>query len=273
MKKLKMMALVVLVVSCFAHPSFAIWWHYLPGEATDVGAGGTFTPDMQTSIIGPWFAGINGRIFSWDEDRWRWDVWNGWATSVAVSPWGVTWVVNSWGDVFESNGSGGWHFRTGDVLATDIGIGGDDTVWIIGNDGKVYVYLGGNEWEARPAPDASDPAVRIAVDDNGFPWVVTQAGLVFRWSGWYWSLMNGPEQNMRANDIAIDFHYSGSDVYVVGREKGHEGHVHRWSDSEGKWSQLSAEGYCDGVGRRISVSHSILILSKQGRQICRGYRE
>ena len=92
-----------------------------------------------------------------------------------------------------------WHALPG--RGTDIGVGGGDALWCIGNDAQpggysIYQWVGDN-WVNRHGG-----AVRVDVDGNGNAWVVNDAGQIFRWTGSAWSAIAGPT-NVRAIDIGI----------------------------------------------------------------------
>jgi hypothetical protein len=60
--------------------------------------------------------------------------------------------------------------------AQDIGVGADGEEWVIGRDQGIY------RWNGRDWDEVEGAAGRIAVGPEG-PWVVNQAGAIFRWRG------------------------------------------------------------------------------------------
>jgi hypothetical protein len=84
---------------------------------------------------------------------------------------------------------------------TDIGMGGGDALWCIGNDaqpGGYSIY----QWSNGTWANRHGGAVRIDVDGSGNAWVVNDAGQIFHWTGAAWSGVAGPT-NVRAIDIGI----------------------------------------------------------------------
>ena len=94
--------------------------------------------------------------------------------------------------------------------ATDISVGANGSVWIIGSNKVtggygIYRYKGNNAWERMPGG-----AVRIAVDPKGNAWVVNSLKNIFRWNGQGWTQMPG-----LATDIGIG---KNGAVWVVGTD-------------------------------------------------------
>jgi hypothetical protein len=78
-------------------------------------------------------------------------------------------------------------------------VGGDGSVWALGNTPVTGGY-GIYHWDATTWTWAAIPggAVRIAVDPNGYPWVVNNVGAILRWDGTTWQQLPGA-----ARDLAI----------------------------------------------------------------------
>lgn len=259
-KRIIPIALFTLTTLCFTAEAQVggITWNSLPGLATDVGLGGYYASGpLQWYKIGPINSMYGGSIFEWTDSNW-WEI-GGRAREVSVSPWGVAWVVNSEGKIFERSAQYGWIDRSGSVRAVDIGIGGNDMIWIAGQDGKVYVYLGGSYWEARPAPSDSDPVKRIDVDRDGKAWVVTRNGLIYQWSGWNWIGRSVRRwQVTRAYDIAIES--VGENVYIVDREFEGEGYLQIWDIWNQRWARPIPFGSNEGIGSRIDADGGYLLM-------------
>jgi len=65
------------------------------------------------------------------------------AVRIAVGPNGVPWVVNNGGLVFHGTANGqGWTQINGNILGSDISVGYDGTVWIIGAVTGATAYTG-----------------------------------------------------------------------------------------------------------------------------------
>ena len=114
-------------------------------------------------------------IYHWNGTRWiRVD---GGAVRIAVDTNGNPWVVNDQGTIYSFwNG----HWQTMPGKGTDIAIGRNGMVWLIGTDKHpggygIYRWTGGN-WES-----VEGAGVRIAVDGNGLPWVVNDNGEIFKY--------------------------------------------------------------------------------------------
>lgn len=144
------------------------------------------------------------------------------AVRIAVSPQGTPWVVTKTHTILKYNGSS-WDQVPGS--ATDIGIGGDGSVFIIGTQfatitgGNVIMKLNGANWTLMP--DCA--GVHIAVDPQGTPWVVNLSNIVFQYGGTYlWNIMYG----VNGNDIGI-----GADGSVVVSGSDANAHIYRYLGS------------------------------------------
>jgi len=107
--------------------------------------------------------------------------------------------------------------------ATDIGIGANGAVWVVGTDpvdgGYGIFHWTGSAWEQVPGG-----AVRIAVDPQGDPWVVNSAHDIFRWNGSSWAGYPGS-----ATDISVG---ANGAVWVVGTDPVGGGYgIFHWAGS------------------------------------------
>ena len=116
--------------------------------------------------------------------------------------------------------------------ATDIGVGANGAVWIIGGDAvgggySIYRWTG-SVWEKVPGG-----ATRIAVAPDGKAWVINNTNNIFRWDGATWQTIPGG-----AIDIGI-----GADgtVWVLGTNQV----PHKWNGSN--WTMF------DGGATNIAV--------------------
>jgi hypothetical protein len=82
--------------------------------------------------------------------------------------------------------------------ATDIAVGANGVVWIIGNDPAGAANKNIYRWDGNAFQQTVGQAVRIAVDPNGKAWVVNSEGSIFRWIDTSWQNMPG-----KAIDIGI----------------------------------------------------------------------
>ena len=80
-------------------------------------------------------------------------------------------------------GAGRWEQIDGE--ATDIGIGADGSVWIIGtsevNGGYGIYRLSVEGWE-----QIDGGAVQISVDNRGTPWIVDSEDYIYVWISFNW---------------------------------------------------------------------------------------
>ncbi|BAU56196.1 tectonin domain-containing protein [Mucilaginibacter gotjawali] len=133
------------------------------------------------------------------------------AIRIAVSPQGVPWAVNKSHLIFRYNGSL-WDQLPG--TATDIGIGADGSVFIIGTTtvsptgGFNILKWNGSDWDVMP----QCAGVRIAVSPQGIPWVVNKSNIVYENTG---GLLWNPVPGIAANDIGIG---ADGSVYVTGKD-------------------------------------------------------
>ncbi len=146
---------------------------HLPGKATDIGAGGgqvfVIGTDRVPGGYGIYrFNGANG-----------WDRVPGGAVRIAADRQGNPWVVNDRGEIFV------WNRGRFDLLpgrAMDIACGGNE-VYVIGtnplNGGfGIYRWLGTSA--GQPWQNVGGAAIRVAVDPKGLPWVVNEAGGIYK---------------------------------------------------------------------------------------------
>ena len=144
-------------------------WDQLPGAATDIGVGS----DGSVWIIGTksvtdGFA-LAGNGIDTEGDR------------ISVASDGSPWVVNNAGKIFRStDGKGGWDQLPG--AATDIGVGSDGSVWIIGTN-PVPGGFGIFHWNGSAWNSVDGGAVCITVAPDGEPWVVNNGGTIFQGKG------------------------------------------------------------------------------------------
>jgi hypothetical protein len=151
-------------------------WILLPGLARDIGAGG----DGSIWVIGTNAVPGGYGLWRWAPGTGGWQAVPGGAVAISVDPAGNAWVVNANGAIWLYNQSG-WHHIPG--CAHDIGVANSSTpsVWIVSCNptagGYAVDYLDPStmSWQAVNG----EPAVRIAVASNGYPWIVSQDGSVY----------------------------------------------------------------------------------------------
>lgn len=156
-------------------------WMDLPGSARDVGVG----KDGGAWIIGTLPGKGNGYAIS----RWtgqNWETMPGAAVRITVQNRDKAWVVDGVGVVHEFVG-GSWVARLG-LVASDVAIGADGSVWALGNDirsqpgGASIFRWSGIGWE-----QVSGAGLRITVSLAGFPIIVNDRGEVFEYRRGDWT--------------------------------------------------------------------------------------
>jgi hypothetical protein len=178
------------------------------GKALDVGVGA----DGTVYVVGDDSVTMGGYgIYRVDSCGCRHRLPDVGAFRVAVSPQGIPWVVTKSNLIYKYNGSS-WNQMPG--TATDIGIGADGSVFIIGTE--FATITGGNtieKWNGSGWTKMVDCAgVHIAVDPAGTPWVVNKSNIVFQYGGTY--LWN-PVFGIDGNDIGIG---ADGSVFVTGKD-------------------------------------------------------
>ena len=155
------------------------------------------------------------------------------AIRVAVSPQGVPWVVNKSNLIYRYNGNT-WDVMPG--TATDIGIGADGSVFIIGTlDVSPTGGFNIQKWNGSGWDTLTECAgVRIAVDPHGIPWVVNKSNIVYRNTGGpLWEAIG----NIEGNDIGIG---ADGSVYVTGKDSSVPNFnppIYKYSDNAG-WVKI-----------------------------------
>jgi len=156
------------------------------GGASDIGANASGDVWIISSQSG-------GSIYRLVNGKWQ-NVPGG-AVRVSVDPDGTAWVVNGGGQIFHSTSSTppGWTLLQGAPGATDIGVGANGDVWIIGadrsgNDYDIYkaVFASGSR-NVSSWQKVDGAAVRIAVGPDGTAWIANSSGTLFYRQNNTWS--------------------------------------------------------------------------------------
>ncbi len=188
-------------------------WTPLPGEkASDIGVG----PDGSVWIVGTDRSDLGGsRIYKWDAGVSKWDNWAGTGIRIAVGSRGLPYVVSGTNHVLRCDGPGSWT-KLGEFLATDIGVGPDDSVWLVNADNGVAPptnggfhirHWNGTDWD-QLATNIAQKVLRISVDSIGLPYLVDVDQNIWRYDGRTFIQIDG-----KAGDIGIG---SDGSVWVVG---------------------------------------------------------
>ncbi|MEW6494476.1 MAG: tectonin domain-containing protein [Cyanobacteriota bacterium] len=171
-------------------------------------------------------------VYNWDGARWI--KVEGGAVGVSVQPDGIPWVVNDAGEIFRRV-SNSWERIPG--CAKDIGMGANGSTWVIGCDSTPGGY-GIHNWNGADWIKPDGGAVRISVQPDGTPWVVNNAGEIFRRVNNSWERIPGC-----AKDIGIG---ANGSTWVIGCDSTPGGYgIHNWNGAD--WIKP------DGGAVRISV--------------------
>ncbi len=206
----------------------ALYQSWIPtsGLARDVGTGGDGTlpagvPGLPTWVIGTNVVGHGWGVFHFENNSWFMDQNGGVGARIAIGPGNVPWVIDAMGAVSAKPSgdprTGTWVSRGAPGgAATDIAVAGNtlNSVWAIGpttfGDGAIYAWEGGSNPTAWDVDTAGGMANKIAVTPGGVPYVVTNAGQVYRkqsgsaFSGFWEELPDPPGVGIRAADIAVN---------------------------------------------------------------------
>lgn len=122
-------------------------------------------------------------------------------------------------------------------LATDIGVGADGTLWIVGSAARGHMVLRWDDGAWVKAPRKN--WLRIDVDGDGDAWAISRDGnRLFRWRDGDWLEVPG----IAATDIGVG---PEGEVFVVGAADDKH-RIHQWVD--GGWKPYPGTQY-----RRVTV--------------------
>lgn len=177
-----------------------IAWQRIPGRAEDVAANGG-----QVFITGGDRLDKGFRVFRWTGQTSGnpWAPMPGIGTEISADDQGNPWIVNSDQEIFRWQGGA---FQQVPGRANDIAAGGGKVYAIgsrrAGSGFDIWRWDGGRSWNMLPGA-----AVRIASNNHGDPWVVSENRGIFAWVGGRWEQIPG-----HATDIAC----GGPETFVIG---------------------------------------------------------
>lgn len=212
------------------NPSSSKGWVLSSGLARDIGVGSNGTVYVIGTNPRAGGYGIWKRV-----NNTEWQEIGGGAVRIDVDNNGVPWVVNSVGEIFKREGDN-WKLIPG--RASDIGIGGDGSIWIIGTNISGDGGFGIWKWTGKDWMTFDGAALKIDVDKNGDPWVVNAYGDIFRRENSSWRMVGG-----KAKDIGIGGEGS---VFVIGTNTGGGGYgIWKWKGSG--WNEIGGGAVCISV--------------------------
>jgi Tectonin domain len=148
-------------------------WQHVQGCAKDIAVG----ENGSVWILGCTPAKAGGfPIYSLNGSQWN--LISGAAASrIAVEPNGNPWIIDPNGKISKRTGNS-WQQVSG--CAKDIGVGRNNSVWILGctsvGDRGFPIYSwNGSKWEQFPGA-----ATRVAVEPSGTPWAISIEEKIFR---------------------------------------------------------------------------------------------
>ncbi len=152
-------------------------------------------------------------------------------------------AVNPLDQLWITDGSGALYFQSGtspllmDRKANDVAVGGDGSVWIIGTDQRPGGY-GIYKRTDLTWTNINGGAVRIAVEKDGTPWVVNDAGTIFRYNTAQarWEMKSGKARSIHTGAA------SGA-VWMLGAEPMAGGYpIFQWNPATQGWDAYGSYG-------------------------------
>lgn len=196
-------------------------WKQTSGAAIDIGVG------ADGSV---WAVGTDNNLYTYnrEENSWKRNKHPVGALRVSVDADGNPWVTDKNNNIWRW-ADNDWQKLSG--AATDIGVGADGTVKVIGTDGNQWHYIGSsNSWLKES--DIPNNGVSIAVDPSGDFWATDKAKNIWRASGIHDVTLSGA-----AVDVAVG---GDNSLWVVGTDsiRGGGG-VFRYQAGSDSWTRIS----------------------------------
>ncbi len=178
-------------------------------------------------------------------------------TRLAVDPSGSVWVVKHSGQIVKQDAFGNFQAVSGPA-ASDIAVGDDGSVFIIGPGGTPYQYTG-TTWSLIPG---LTNATRIAAGPAGTTTVVDVSGGIYQDVNGSWNNLSGP---FTANSVGVD---EAGRVWTLGVDNQGIGSVWRqvptpFSHVLG-WGRYRENGVTLAVGHRNSQTDIIYVADMFG---------
>ncbi len=210
----------------------SVTWELVVGTARDIAIG------ANGSVFK---TGLDGSVSKWNNDRRNWDRFSSPGDNrlirIAVDPQGLPWVVDENNAIHRYDGKS-WVLMNG--FARDIAIGGGGEVFVISRLNNPFSWsVKEKKWQRLEGLEEGSGR-RIAVEPNGFPWMVGNVGQIWRHDGSNWISISGT-----ARDISV-----GPDGTVM--ITGTDGSPRRWNRKKQGWEKMLKEGENISVGPRGS---------------------
>ena len=178
-------------------------------------------------------------------------------TRLAVAPNGTVWVVQYSGQILKQDAFGNFQPVSGPA-ASDIAVGDDGAVFIIGPGGTPYQYTG-TTWTLIPG---LTNARRIAAGPAGTTTVVDLSGGIYQNVNGTWNNLSGP---FTANSVGVD---EAGRAWALGVDNQGIGSVWRQVPTPFSgvfdWSRYRENGVTLAVGHRNSQSDVIYVADQFG---------
>ena len=194
-------------------------WDLLSGTAKSIGVSLHGTPFIiGTSAVGGGYAIYESTTSEWVS------LGGEGAVSIDVGSNDQPWIVNNQNAIKQWTGSS-WTTRPG--TARDVGVGADNSAWIIGTSattGGYTVYRwNGSGWDPKPA-DGSRGGVQIDVAPDGKAWLVDDAHAIRFWDGAGWTIVNA---GVTGDMVSVG---ANGSVWLVGTgSPGTDRTIRRWT--------------------------------------------
>ncbi|MBV9035957.1 MAG: hypothetical protein JO182_15815 [Acidobacteriaceae bacterium] len=169
---------------------------------------------------------------------------------LAVDPSGSVWVVKYSGQILKQDALGNFQPVNGPT-ASDIAVGDDGSVFIIGPGGTPYQYKG-TTWTLIPG---LTNATRIAAGPTGTTTVVDLSGGVYQYANGRWNNLNAP---FIANSVGVD---EDGRVWAMGADSSGISSVWRLTSI---WGRYRENGVTLAVGHMGPQTDVIYVADQYG---------
>jgi hypothetical protein len=192
---------------------------------------------------------LNNSIFEWLPVTKSWQLVNGNAATIAVSPEGTPWITDPASNVFRW--SGGAFQQLKGVQAGSIGVGTNDSAWTI--DASAFLPERYNGSQFRQASQINGS--HIAVGGDGVPWMINADSQLFVWhSSWKWlgpsRVTFGSGNPARWSGDVEDIDASNDATQVIAGTAG--GGVWSFNVAKNSWTPIADTGLTPGPAQAVA---------------------